>query len=186
MARPPKDPALIAKALKLVEQGASPVEAAAACGLGKSTLYEAMKQRRADAAPKPALAAAKKAGRTRSQAGKRAAQEEPPAPEPSVVIPPELKGVELDLWIIDREVKATLDALEKARMPGSPLFARTASLQDQLRRLMQTRRELRPDNGPTPEDEERRWQADAAAVRGMIEAGVREAEQQAAAVRKDG
>ena len=78
------------------------------------------------------------------------------------------------------EQAATLPGFAASRVPGSPLFGRTAALQEQLRRLMQDERELTPPAPHDPGDEDRQWRAQGEDVIRRIEAGVRAVEERIA------
>ena len=123
---------------------------------------------------------------SRVRAWVRAAKAEPagamaaPSPHdpdngrPDVVPPPKgLTARETRLWIVDQEIAATRLQLAKARREGA---INTASLQGELRKLLDDRDELSPKEPADPAAEERRWREDADRVRARIEAGVRAVE----------
>lgn len=84
--------------------------------------------------------------------------------------PPGLTARETRLWIVDQEIGATRKQLARARLDGA---INTASLQGELRKLLDDRDELSPKEAADPQAEERRWREEAGRVRARIEAGCR-------------
>lgn len=106
-----------------------------------------------------------------------AAAAPPRAPVAPVALPEGLRGVALDIWILEQEVTATRTQLAAARAANS---TRTAPLQSALYGLLDRLRELRPAPPPDPAEELARWSAERDAVVAKIEAGVAAAEAMAA------
>jgi len=112
-------------------------------------------------------------------AARAAAAEEDTGPEAP---PAELRGADLDMWIIEREIASTREEMHKIRRlarAGGGTHG-LAALGKRLDELIERRAMLRPPAPPTAGEEEKEWRLQAEAVLRLIEAGVIEAEQRAA------
>ena len=167
MARPPPDPALVKKALEYC-RSMSPQEAAEQLKreghrVGWRSIYEWSKGKNGAMVATPTTPAALKP------------KLEPEAPRPRVVAPapPAEPGtLARRLWYVERDIQACSDAIAQAHADGAA--ARTASLQDQLRKWLEMVAELQPVVVDKNE-EEKRWRAAADSVIAKIKQGMKAA-----------